>query len=63
MPLQTAQRIFGFPGQVNSVQIVVDDRSDAARTRAALLAAIPPELRVQAPCARGERACDDPLCH
>jgi putative ABC transport system permease protein len=58
MPLTTAQRVFALPGQINSVQIVLTEGSDAASVQGDLLAQLPAGLRVQAPSARGERARD-----
>jgi putative ABC transport system permease protein len=56
MPLTTAQRVFGLPQQVNSVQVVLEDGSAATAVEESLRAGLPPGLHVQNPSARGERA-------
>ncbi len=54
MPLSTAQRIFGMPNQVNSVQIVLNDAADERRVESAVRERLPKGLTVQAPGARGD---------
>jgi len=58
MPLATAQRAFALPKQVNSVQLVLVDGTDAPRVQAELQARLSTGLQVQAPSARGERSRD-----
>jgi hypothetical protein len=41
MPLEAAQRAFGLPNQVNSVQVVLEDGTDAGRAEAVLAARLP----------------------
>ena len=56
MPLTTAQRVFGLPHQVNSVQVVLEDGSTETAMEESLRSQLPPGLHVQTPSARGERA-------
>lgn len=54
MPLATAQRVFGLPGQINSVQLVLDEDANPLRVEAAVRDRLPAGLTVQAPATRGE---------
>lgn len=54
IPLATAQRIFGLSGQVNSLQLVLNDRADVDRVASAVRARLPEGLIAQPPGARGE---------
>jgi putative ABC transport system permease protein len=56
MPLATAQRLFGLPRQVNSIQFVLEDGTTETAVEASLRAQLPPGLHLQTPSARGERA-------
>src|SRR5262245_26526075 len=53
MPLTTAQRLFGLPGQVNSVQLVLEEDADPRRVEEEVRGRLPAGLVVQT---TGERA-------
>jgi putative ABC transport system permease protein len=54
LPLATAQRLFAFPGQVNSLDVLLQDGADAAATGQALSARLPPGLILQSSNRRGD---------
>jgi putative ABC transport system permease protein len=54
MPLTTAQRLFALRGQLNSVQLVLNDKSAAPAVEVDVRKILPPGLNVQSPGARGE---------
>ena len=54
--LATAQRLFGLPGQVNSLQILLHHGADAAAVQALLAPRLPPGVLIQSPGARAELA-------
>jgi putative ABC transport system permease protein len=56
LPLPTAQRLFGLSGQVNSLQLVLDESATAAAIGAEVRGRLPAGLEVQPPGARGELA-------
>jgi len=53
MPLPTAQRLFGFLGDINSYQLILEDNADPARVLAEARAVVPPGFIVQEPSSRG----------
>jgi putative ABC transport system permease protein len=54
MDLYAAQRAFAADGQINQIDLVLDQGADVPATRAALTAALPPGLEVQEPALRKE---------
>jgi putative ABC transport system permease protein len=56
LPLSRAQELFGTPGQVNSVRLVLADEADAPRVEAEVRRRLPAGLTVQPPAVRGELA-------
>jgi putative ABC transport system permease protein len=56
MTLRTAQRLFGLPGQINSIQIFLEDDVQPGPVQTALAAYLPAGLQVQPPGTRGELA-------
>jgi putative ABC transport system permease protein len=56
VPLATARRLFGLPGQVNSAEILLDDGADAADVRVAISGRLPPGVTVLPPGRNAEMA-------
>ncbi|HEV3257112.1 MAG TPA: ABC transporter permease [Gemmataceae bacterium] len=56
MSLETAQRVFGLRGKVNSVQIVLADGAGLQQVESDIARRLPAGLRVQTPGTRGELA-------
>ena len=54
--LAAAQRLFGLPGQVNSLQILLHHGADAAAVQALLAPRLPPGVLIQSAGARAELA-------
>jgi putative ABC transport system permease protein len=53
MPLARAQQVFGLPGRINSLQLVLAEDADASRVEEAVRKRLPSGLTVQAPGTRG----------
>ncbi len=56
LPLKTAQGLFGLPGEVNSVQVVLDGSAERAQVKNAIQAALPAGFHIQSPSTRGTLA-------
>lgn len=56
MPLEVAQRSFGMEGEVNAVQLVLDDTAIVGEVESAVSARLPVGLTVQTPASRGALA-------
>jgi putative ABC transport system permease protein len=54
LPLATAQRLFALPGQVNSVNVLLEPGADRTATSQALSARLPPGLTLQSSSRRGD---------
>ncbi len=54
LPIQTAQRWFELPGQVNSVEVLLADGAEPEDIKKALLSKLPTGLHVQSSSRRGE---------
>jgi putative ABC transport system permease protein len=58
LPLARAQRLLGLSGQVNSIQLVLEEGASQRQVEAELLQRVPAGLVVQTPGARGETGRD-----